>query len=81
MRLTELTGLTAASLPVADPEIAGLSADSRTVRPGYLFAALPGTRLDGRIFAAEAVSRGAIAILTDDADALGLPAEHRGGAR
>jgi UDP-N-acetylmuramoyl-L-alanyl-D-glutamate--2,6-diaminopimelate ligase len=77
LRLTELTGLTAAALPVADPEIAGLSADSRAVRPGYLFAALPGTRLDGRIFAAEAVSRGAIAILTDDANALGLPAEHR----
>jgi UDP-N-acetylmuramoyl-L-alanyl-D-glutamate--2,6-diaminopimelate ligase len=64
-------------LPVADPEIAGLSADSRTVRPGFLFAALPGTRLDGRIFAAEAMSRGAVAILTDDASALGLPAERR----
>ena len=76
MRLTELSGLTAA-LPVADPEIAGLSADSRTVRPGFLFAALPGTRLDGRIFAAEAVSRGAVAILTDDASALGLPSERR----
>ena len=77
MRLTELSGLTAAALPVADPEIAGLSADSRTVRPGFLFAALPGTRLDGRIFAAEAMSRGAVAILTDDASALGLPAERR----
>jgi UDP-N-acetylmuramoyl-L-alanyl-D-glutamate--2,6-diaminopimelate ligase len=76
LRLTELSGLTAA-LPVADPEIAGLSADSRTVRPGFLFAALPGTRLDGRIFAAEAVSRGAVAILTDDASALGLPSERR----
>ena len=77
MRLTELSGLTAAALPIADPEIAGLSADSRTVGPGYLFAALPGTRLDGRIFAAEAVARGAVAILTDDANALGLPAERR----
>jgi UDP-N-acetylmuramoyl-L-alanyl-D-glutamate--2,6-diaminopimelate ligase len=77
LRLTELSGLTATALPVADPEIAGLSADSRTVRPGYLFAALPGTRLDGRVFAAEAVSRGAVAILTDDADALRLPAECR----
>ena len=77
MRLTELSGLAAAALPFADPEIAGLSADSRTVRPGFLFAALPGTRLDGRLFAAEAVSRGAVAILTDDANALGLPAERR----
>jgi UDP-N-acetylmuramoyl-L-alanyl-D-glutamate--2,6-diaminopimelate ligase len=77
LRLTELSGLAAAALPFADPEIAGLSADSRTVRPGFLFAALPGTRLDGRLFAAEAVSRGAVAILTDDANALGLPAERR----
>lgn len=77
MRLTELSGLASAALPFADPEILGLSADSRTVRPGFLFAALPGTRLDGRVFAAEAVSRGAVAILTDDADALGLPPERR----
>jgi UDP-N-acetylmuramoyl-L-alanyl-D-glutamate--2,6-diaminopimelate ligase len=77
LRLTELSGETAAAWPVADPEITGLGADSRTVRPGFLFAALPGTRLDGRIFAAEAVSRGAVAILTDDANALGIPAEDR----
>jgi UDP-N-acetylmuramoyl-L-alanyl-D-glutamate--2,6-diaminopimelate ligase len=77
LRLTELGGLATAAFPVADPEIVGLSADSRTVRPGFLFAALPGTRLDGRVFAAEAVSRGAVAILTDDVDALGLPPECR----
>ena len=77
MRLTELNGLAGAALPIADPEITGLSADSRTVRPGFLFVALPGVRLDGRVFALEAVSRGAVAILTDDADALGLPPERR----
>jgi len=77
LRLTELSGLTAAALPVADPEIAGLSADSRLVRPGFLFAALPGSRLDGRAFAADAVSRGAVAILTENADLLGLPPERR----
>jgi UDP-N-acetylmuramoyl-L-alanyl-D-glutamate--2,6-diaminopimelate ligase len=77
LKLTELSGLPAAGLPVADPEILGISADSRTVCPGFLFAALPGTRLDGRHFAVNAVSRGAVAILTDDADALGLPPERR----
>jgi UDP-N-acetylmuramoyl-L-alanyl-D-glutamate--2,6-diaminopimelate ligase len=77
LRLTELCDLTPATLPVADPEIAGLSADSRAVQPGFLFAALQGTRRDGRIFAAEAVSRGAVAILTDDANALHIPADRR----
>jgi UDP-N-acetylmuramoyl-L-alanyl-D-glutamate--2,6-diaminopimelate ligase len=77
LRLTELSGVAPAALSVVDPEIAGLSADSRTVRPGYLFAALPGARVDGRVFADEAASRGAVAILTDDADALRLRAERR----
>jgi UDP-N-acetylmuramoyl-L-alanyl-D-glutamate--2,6-diaminopimelate ligase len=78
LRTTELAGDTGARLrppPRGDPEICGLSADSRTIRPGFLFAALPGTRLDGRRFAVEAVARGAAAILTDDAAALNLPAE------
>jgi UDP-N-acetylmuramoyl-L-alanyl-D-glutamate--2,6-diaminopimelate ligase len=44
-------------------EIAGITADSRRVAPGFLFAALPGSRTDGRAFIAEAVSRGAVAVL------------------
>src|SRR3954462_2932178 len=52
------------------PDISGLTADSREVRPGYLFAALPGVKLDGRRFIADAESRGAAAILTDDASGL-----------
>jgi UDP-N-acetylmuramoyl-L-alanyl-D-glutamate--2,6-diaminopimelate ligase len=44
-------------------EIAGITADSRCVGPGYLFAALPGRRSDGRAFIGEAVSRGAVAVL------------------
>jgi UDP-N-acetylmuramoyl-L-alanyl-D-glutamate--2,6-diaminopimelate ligase len=60
-----------------DPEILGLTADSRAVQPGFLFAALPGSRQDGRCFAADAVTRGAIAILTDKVAALALPPEQR----
>ncbi len=52
------------------PEISGLTADSRQVRPGYLFAALPGGKLNGRHFIEDAVTRGAAAILTDDARGL-----------
>ncbi len=44
-------------------QITGLTADSRLVKPGYLFAALPGSRADGRDFIADAVTRGASAVL------------------
>ena len=54
-----------------DPEIGGLTADSRKVRPGDLFAALPGTRNDGRDFIADAVKRGAAAILAPRGTAIG----------
>ena len=43
--------------------IAGLSMDSRTVRPGYLFAALPGTKTDGSQYIEEAIQNGAVAVL------------------
>ncbi len=41
----------------------GIAADSRDVRPGFLFAALPGTKTDGVRFIADAVDRGAVAVL------------------
>ncbi|MGB0498734.1 MAG: UDP-N-acetylmuramoyl-L-alanyl-D-glutamate--2,6-diaminopimelate ligase [Rubricella sp.] len=47
------------------PPIAGLTADSNAVEPGFLFAALPGSRVHGADFAARALERGARAILTD----------------
>jgi UDP-N-acetylmuramoyl-L-alanyl-D-glutamate--2,6-diaminopimelate ligase len=46
----------------ADPEVTGVAHDSRTVEPGDLFVAIVGERFDGRIFAAEAVARGAVAV-------------------
>ena len=45
--------------------IQGLAVDSREVRPGYLFAALPGERLHGAKFAEYACRQGASVILTD----------------
>ncbi len=47
----------------ADVDIVGLSADSREVRPGYLFAALSGTQVDGAKFIGDAIERGAAAVL------------------
>ena len=37
-------------------DIAGITADSRRVAPGFIFAALPGSRVDGRAFIPDAVS-------------------------
>ena len=50
-----------------DPPIAGVTADSREVKPGFLFAALPGAKADGRAFVSAAVAAGAAAILTEAA--------------
>ncbi|HEX4261488.1 MAG TPA: UDP-N-acetylmuramoyl-L-alanyl-D-glutamate--2,6-diaminopimelate ligase [Acetobacteraceae bacterium] len=50
-------------------EIAGITADSRRVAPGFLFAALPGSREDGRVYIADAVSRGAVAVLAPEGTA------------
>ncbi|SLN37233.1 UDP-N-acetylmuramoyl-L-alanyl-D-glutamate--2,6-diaminopimelate ligase [Oceanibacterium hippocampi] len=63
MRLSDLVNGDALG-PVADREIAGLSADSREIRPGYLFAALAGSRADGASYIADAVRHGAVAVLT-----------------
>ncbi|UPY38194.1 UDP-N-acetylmuramoyl-L-alanyl-D-glutamate--2,6-diaminopimelate ligase [Sediminicoccus sp. KRV36] len=48
------------------PDILGVTADSRAVRPGFLFAALPGARADGMRFVADAVAAGAAAILAPE---------------
>ncbi len=48
-----------------DPQITGLAVDSREIRPGFLFAAMPGTRVHGGEFIPYALRMGAAAILTD----------------
>jgi UDP-N-acetylmuramoyl-L-alanyl-D-glutamate--2,6-diaminopimelate ligase len=61
----------------ADVRICDVTEDSRTAVPGSLFIARPGARTDGRRFIADAVERGAVAVLTDDDTAAGLPVETR----
>ncbi|RCK70870.1 UDP-N-acetylmuramoyl-L-alanyl-D-glutamate--2,6-diaminopimelate ligase [Desertihabitans brevis] len=51
----------------ADRPVTGLTLDSRQVRPGDLYAALPGQRTHGARFAGDAVEGGAVAVLTDRA--------------
>jgi UDP-N-acetylmuramoyl-L-alanyl-D-glutamate--2,6-diaminopimelate ligase len=53
-----------------DRPISGLVIDSRRVVPGTLFFALPGARTDGASFIDEAVSRGAVAVVTQKMPAL-----------
>jgi UDP-N-acetylmuramoyl-L-alanyl-D-glutamate--2,6-diaminopimelate ligase len=49
----------------ADATITGLAVDSREVRDGFLFAAMPGTRVHGGEFIRYALRQGALAVLTD----------------
>jgi len=48
-----------------EARLTGLTADSREVGPGTLFAALPGSRVHGAIYARAALAKGAGALLTD----------------
>ncbi|TDD69623.1 UDP-N-acetylmuramoyl-L-alanyl-D-glutamate--2,6-diaminopimelate ligase [Jiangella aurantiaca] len=59
-----LTALDAAA--PADVQVTGVTHDSRQVRPGDLYMALPGAVTHGARFAAAAAAAGAVAIMTDD---------------
>lgn len=48
-----------------DVDVRGLAYDSRQVEPGFLFVAIPGSRVDGREFIGEAVGRGAVAVVEE----------------
>ncbi|MEO1659527.1 MAG: UDP-N-acetylmuramoyl-L-alanyl-D-glutamate--2,6-diaminopimelate ligase [Pseudomonadota bacterium] len=52
--------------PGADLEVTGMTADSRRVQPGYVFAALQGVAADGRAFIPGALEAGAIAVLGEN---------------
>jgi UDP-N-acetylmuramoyl-L-alanyl-D-glutamate--2,6-diaminopimelate ligase len=51
-----------------DREITGLAYDSRKVKPGSLFAALRGEKVDGYSFIEQAIAAGAVAVLGENAD-------------
>lgn len=67
--LAELAGQLGAEQPESAAEVTGITHDSRAVRPGDLYAALPGARLHGADFATQAAGLGAVAVLTDPAGA------------
>ncbi|WP_189303747.1 UDP-N-acetylmuramoyl-L-alanyl-D-glutamate--2,6-diaminopimelate ligase [Streptomyces cinerochromogenes] len=76
--LAELADQLGVTAPEGAAAITGITHDSRAVRPGDLYAALPGARLHGADFVAQAAGLGAVAVLTDPtgaerAAATGLP--------
>ncbi len=79
-RLVDLAAaLPAEVIGAADASVSGVTHASGEVRPGDLYAALPGARRHGAEFVDAAVDAGAVAVLTDPAGAAaaaaaGLPA-------
>ncbi|MCD7749995.1 MAG: UDP-N-acetylmuramoyl-tripeptide--D-alanyl-D-alanine ligase [Oscillospiraceae bacterium] len=60
--IKEITGGISA-FPLPEEEITAITTDSRKLEPGCLFAALPGTRVDGHDFIAQAAAEGAACVL------------------
>lgn len=71
MRLSELLSGIHDAVFGTDPDVAGITADSRKVEPGFVFAALAGARADGARFALQAVERGAVAVIAAEGADLG----------
>jgi UDP-N-acetylmuramoyl-L-alanyl-D-glutamate--2,6-diaminopimelate ligase len=77
-RLAALAARLPAELTGPDADVTGVTHASGEVRPGDLYAALPGARRHGAEFVPAAVAAGAVAVLTDPAGrdaavAAGLP--------
>lgn len=60
----ELTG------PEGETAITGLTADSRQIQPGYVFAAMQGVVADGRTYIGSARAAGAVAVMGEDLPAI-----------
>ncbi|MFM9845729.1 MAG: UDP-N-acetylmuramoyl-L-alanyl-D-glutamate--2,6-diaminopimelate ligase [Hyphomicrobiaceae bacterium] len=74
MLLSALTGPeVAAPAAASHVQVTGITADSRAVRPGYVFAALRGSKADGAKFIDDAVAKGAVAVIAAADAALIVP--------
>ena len=68
-----LTVDTLSDVRFASLDVGGITADSRTVKPGDLFVAVAGSKDDGLRFVAPAVAGGAVAIMAERVPATPLP--------
>ena len=74
MLLRELAGV------ASDSKVTGFALDHRKVAPGNVFGAFRGSRFNGEDFIAEAVKRGAVAVVArPEADVSGVPHLSAGG--
>ena len=72
MKLVDLAGMLIADGGVfADAEVAEVTSDSRRSGPGTVFVAVAGTKADGASYAADAVARGAVAVVAARGTGLG----------
>src|SRR5437763_16314147 len=72
---SNVAAITGGHLIGSDSPLSGISYDSRATRPGDLFFALPGERVDGHRFVAGAFAMGAVAAVVHPARLLpGRPA-------
>jgi UDP-N-acetylmuramoyl-tripeptide--D-alanyl-D-alanine ligase len=63
LSLRDIACILDCAAPAENPVLQGVATDSRKAGPGMLFAALPGSRVDGHDFASAAVLNGAAALL------------------
>src|SRR5829696_6747714 len=76
----KLTAVLGVEVPLSVRGVGGVTYDSRRVRDGFAFVAVPGFKRDGAEFAAEAVSRGA-SLVVAERDVPGVPTAVVGDAR
>jgi UDP-N-acetylmuramoyl-L-alanyl-D-glutamate--2,6-diaminopimelate ligase len=61
------------SAPAALPEVSGISVDSRSISGGMLYVAVRGSQVDGHRYLADAVRRGAAAVVVEQPQSAGVP--------
>ena len=61
------------SVPSGLPVFTGVGVDSRAVRPGMLYVAVRGSQADGHRFIADAVRRGAAAVVVEQPQTIAVP--------
>ncbi len=59
-----------------DLHVAGISCNSKEIKPGFVFVAVKGVKADGHAFIGQAIANGCAAVIFDDPAASGLSAGH-----